>query len=307
MDNKSHNQKILFHEQKRNMRRVRWLIFWVMVSLSIISVVISAIFTFLQTTVMLNYARMIFTHILAILIPLIIYFKVSGANTHKISMRLNKFSVAEALIIIIIAMAGQFIMAIINIPMRILQDTVLINTSVGLLPGNNLELAVGIFAVAIIPSIFEEILFRGVFFGSMERQSTLFAVMFSTFIFALLHMDIFGFFGYIFLGLMTVMVMLRTNSLYAAILLHFVNNLTALIFEYLNNVVYISDRVIVGLILGSIVVFIAGVFIFKIITPNPPKNKSKYVTKLLLQNIFSLPIILGVLISILIQWLPFFV
>jgi len=307
VESKQQNEKILLHEQKKNMRRVRWLIFWVMVSISVVSLAISAIFTFLQPTVMLNYTRMIIAHILAVLIPLIIYFRISGANTQKISMRLNKIPLTQVFIIVILAIAGQFIMAIINIPMRILQGAVSYSVPIGLLPGNNIELLVGIIAIALIPAILEEILFRGVFFGSMERRSTTFAVVFSTFIFALLHMDIFGFFGYIFLGLITVMVMIRTNSIYAAILYHFVNNLTALVFEYLSNTLTMSNELVVGLVLGSIVIFISGVFVFRNITPNEAKNKNENTAKILFQNIFSLPIILGVLISLAIQCLPFLV
>jgi len=304
------NDKILIHEQKKSMRQIRWLIFWVLISLNVVTLSIDAIFSFIETTTLLNYARMLIIHILAVLIPLVIYFKtVREPESQKISLRLNKFSFMQGLMIVILAAAGQFIMAILNVPMVLLQTNVFqieMAESI-IISSNSIEFIVGVAVMAIIPAILEEILFRGVIFGGTERQSTIFAVLFSTFVFALVHPNIFNFAGLIFLGLMTVMVMLRTNSIYAAILYHFINNLTAFLFFQLSHSAgYINVPLTVFMILGAIVVFIVSIFIFRIITPNAPKYKDKKAAPLLLRNIFSVPIILCMVITVAVQYFVFF-
>ena len=105
------------------------------------------------------------------------------------------------------------------------------------------------------------------------------------------------------------MVMLRTNSLHAAILYHFINNLTAfVVFEILHARGIITDGNLVWIVICSIVVFIVSIFIFKLVTPNAPKNsQSKNAGQLLVSNIFSIPILLSIIISVVIQYFRFLV
>ena len=296
------NEKLMIAEQKRNIRQIRWLIFWVMISLNVVTLTIESIFTFMDQTVILDYTRMMVTHILAVLLPLIIYFKISGINPEKISLRLNKFSFLQALIIMLLAIAGQFIIAIPIIPIQLQ-----LGVPTSFAPIGVTEILMGFMAITIIPAVLEEVLFRGVLFGGMERQSTMLAVVFSSFVFALLHANILNFFGYVFLGLMTVMVMLRTNSIYAAIFYHFIFNLTAFILGVTASQIPLSVSFIVWLFLSSVVVFIVSIFIFRLLTPNAQKYRSKKTGSLLLSNIFSIPIILCIIITIVIQYFRFIV
>ena len=303
------NEKIMIHEHKRQKRQIRWLIFWVLLSLNVVTLAIEAVFTFMSPTVTLNYTRMMITQILAILLPLVIYFKVSGVNSPKLNLRLNSFSAAQAVMIVILAAAGQFIMIILNIPMTWLQrDIIQLNVIARtMIPENNVPLIFGVLVLAVTPAILEETLMRGVLFGGMEKQSTIFAAVFSTFVFALLHANPFNFVGYIFLGIMTVMVMLRTDSLYAAILFHFINNLTAFVFEFLLVRGFIeSSSTIIFIVVCAIVVFIVSMFICRLITPNAPKHKEKNTMSLLWENIFSVPIILCIVLTVAVQYFRLF-
>jgi len=294
----STNDKILIHEQKKNLRQVRWLIFWVLISINVVSLSTAAIFSFIQTTVILDYMAMAAIHILAVMLPLIIYFKTIKPDTKKINLRRNKFTIPQGLIIIILAAAGQFIMAISNVPIQMLRETQYFPA-----PLNNVELLIGIIVIAIIPAILEELLFRGIIFGISEQNSKMFAVIFSTFVFALLHSDIFVFPGLLFLGIMTVVVMIRTNSIYAAMLYHFINNAATFLVSYLvHQGILATSASILFIFTAAIVVFIVGIFIFQILTPNAPKYKEKPPMQLVLKNIFSIPIILCIAITIFIQF-----
>ena len=290
-------------EQKKTVRQIRWLVFWVLISLNVVTLSIDAIFSFMPpASPSLNYGRMMFTHVLAVLLPLIIFFKIRDENSIKISLKLNKISFKQIIVITILAIAGQFIMAISNIPLQMLQEVPPM-----LAPRNGFEIFMAVIAIAVVPSILEEVLFRGVIFGGLEKQSTLFAAAFSTFVFAFLHPNIFNFFGYVFLGMVTVMVMLRTNSLYAAILYHFINNLTAFIFGFAASQTPVSVSFIIWLFLSAIVIFIVTLFIFRIVTPNAPRIKAKNTASIVLGNILSVPIILCIVLTIVIQYFRIFV
>jgi len=298
---KLQNEKILIYEQKKAIRQIRWLIFWVLISLNVVTLSIDAVFSFMSPpSPALNYARMMFTHILAVLLPLIIFFKIRDENSQKISLRLNKISFKQIFVITILAIAGQFIMAISNMPLQMLAEIPLMPA-----PRGGFEIFMAVIAITIVPSILEEVLFRGVMFSGLEKQSTLFAAAFSTFIFALLHPNILNFFGYVFLGMITVMVMLRTNSLYAAILYHFINNLTAFIFGFIASQTPLSLSFIIWLLLSSIIIFVVTLFIFRLVTPNAPRYKSKNTASLLLSNILSVPIILCIALTVVIQYIRF--
>jgi len=300
---KIQSETLLIHEQKKNIRQIRWLIFWVLISLNVMMLSIDAVFSFMPPpSPGLNYIRMIFTHILAVLLPVIIFFKTRETNSsQKILLRLNKIPAKQILIIIVLAIAGQFIIAISNIPMQMWLG---IPTSPA--PGTGFEILLAVIAVAIIPSILEEILFRGIIFGGLEKQSTTFAVIFSAFVFAMLHPNILNFFGYIFLGIITAMIMLRTKSLYAAIIYHFVYNLTAFVLGYTASQTELTIAFIVWLFLSSIVVFVVTLFIFRLVTPNAPKYKAKNTAALLLGNILSIPIMLCIILTVIIQYFKFF-
>jgi membrane protease YdiL (CAAX protease family) len=92
-----------------------------------------------------------------------------------------------------------------------------------------------IFMVAIIPAIGEELMFRGVLMRIFHKWtlSGHFAVWITAIIFSAIHMQFFGFFPRMFLGILFGYLVLWTGSLWPAIIAHFVNNAAAVIFFYL--------------------------------------------------------------------------
>lgn len=92
-----------------------------------------------------------------------------------------------------------------------------------------------IFMVAIIPAIGEELMFRGVLmriFHKWTRNGHV-AVWITAIIFSAIHMQFFGFFPRMFLGVLFGYLVLWTGSLWPAIIAHFVNNAAAVTFFYL--------------------------------------------------------------------------
>lgn len=87
-----------------------------------------------------------------------------------------------------------------------------------------LETVVYIFAVAVVPSFSEEILFRGAILSSLRKYGDGFAVMVSAFFFGLFHGNFVQFPFAMIVGLVQGWAFVYTNSLLPAILIHFFNN-----------------------------------------------------------------------------------
>ena len=92
-------------------------------------------------------------------------------------------------------------------------------------------------AIAIVPPIIEEFIFRGAILGSLRKQGDAFAIIVSAVLFGFMHGNFIQtpvtFLTGLILGYLTV----KTNSIIPAMILHFVNNAWAVISEILMNVV----------------------------------------------------------------------
>ena len=97
-------------------------------------------------------------------------------------------------------------------------------------------LLLNLVVVALIPAIGEELTFRGVLQQSLTRKmNPHFAIILSAAVFSFIHFQFFGFLPHMFLGLLLGYMFYITGSLWTSMLMHFVNNGTAVVIYYLNN------------------------------------------------------------------------
>ena len=97
-------------------------------------------------------------------------------------------------------------------------------------------LLLNLLVIALIPAIGEELTFRGVLQqGLMRKMNPHVAIVLSAAIFSFIHFQFYGFLPRMFLGLLLGYMFYITNSLWTSILMHFVNNGTAVVVYYLNN------------------------------------------------------------------------
>jgi membrane protease YdiL (CAAX protease family) len=99
-------------------------------------------------------------------------------------------------------------------------------------PQNFGEVFVSILVIAVAPALCEEILHRGILLKAYENRGTMKAVVISAVMFGIFHFDITNLLGPIFLGLLFGYYVVRTNSIFAAVIAHFMNNFLATILEY---------------------------------------------------------------------------
>lgn len=103
-------------------------------------------------------------------------------------------------------------------------------------------LMVNLLIVAVIPALGEELLFRGAFirlFRNITGNVHL-AIFISSFLFAAIHLQFYGFLPRFFLGMILGYSFVITRNLWVPIFIHFVNNAASVIIFYLHHNGYID-------------------------------------------------------------------
>lgn len=91
------------------------------------------------------------------------------------------------------------------------------------------NLLLGIFTVAIVPAVFEELFFRGAVMSSLQDKGVAYAVIVSSALFTLTHGADPYFLSTFFAGCMFSVIVLLTGSIFAAMSVHFLNNIISYI------------------------------------------------------------------------------
>ena len=112
-------------------------------------------------------------------------------------------------------------------------------------------------AVAIVPPIIEEFIFRGAILGSLRKHGDALAIIVSAVLFGFMHGNFIQtpvtFLTGLILGYLTV----KTNSIIPAMILHFVNNAWAVLYEILEKL--INNENIILIIDSAVALFLLGV------------------------------------------------
>ena len=94
-----------------------------------------------------------------------------------------------------------------------------------------------LLVIALIPAVGEELTFRGVLQQALTRRckNAHVAIFLSAFIFSFIHFQFYGFLPRLFLGLLLGYMFYYSRSLWTSILMHFINNGTAVVVAYLDH------------------------------------------------------------------------
>ncbi len=93
----------------------------------------------------------------------------------------------------------------------------------------------GIVCLSILPAIGEELLLRGAFMRGLRERGTVFALVISSLIFALMHGSPTQFIYQLLLGLIMAYIVYISDSVYPSMIFHFTNNLTVVLFNYFTS------------------------------------------------------------------------
>ena len=134
-----------------------------------------------------------------------------------------------------------------------------------------------LLVIALIPAIGEELTFRGVLQQALTRRCNAHvAIWLSAFIFSFIHFQFYGFLPRFFLGLIIGYMFYYSGSLWTSILMHFINNGSAVVVAYLDYKGFVNvdwehfgSTSNIALLIGSLVLTVGLIVIVA-------KNQYKY-------------------------------
>ena len=284
------------YELRKQIKSVRWMIFWVVLAQFAAEVLVEAVVSFLANPPH-KYLQIALVELVAIGVPISIYAKtawnLSGKKV-KNEFGLTRCSFGYIVLAMILGISGQFVMMLLNVPANYIVNLISGETMVSSVPiaEHWYDLLLGIFAVVIVPAVLEEFWMRGIIFRAYSRANTLAAVVFTSLVFALLHLRANEVVGFLFMGILASILLTKSRSLYAAMVYHAFSNLTALLFG-----AYIMPNIIdiIWFVFGGMVIVFAIFFTVLLKQKDTiRKNNSLSAGSLVITSIFSMPIILSV-------------
>lgn len=111
-------------------------------------------------------------------------------------------------------------------------------------------------SVVILAPIFEELIFRGMILNTLTKYNKMFAIIVTSLLFGLLHLNITQAIPAFFMSLVLCYMYVQTDSILVTILAHAGNNLLALMSVYLDNFVLITVVIMVFVIYGLITIIL---------------------------------------------------
>ncbi len=285
----------LYVKDKQRLRGIRYMLLAIAVLNGVLNLILNIISGFFETPLSV-YINALIIGIIAYIVPIYIYAKTNSvtAKTAAERFRLKRCEPSILIFSALLGVSWQFVMIVINLPINLI-----IGVSEPYVFDGIWELLVSIAVIAVIPSFFEEFLFRGIVDGSMEEMNTEAATIFSSVMFAILHGDMYGFLGYLIMGVVLSVIARRTDCIYAAMVFHLANNTTALLLGYFNSELNYAPALTIGLFVGGIICF-AALFILFVKATKVTKRETKIrTTHLLGQSFVNIPILICIAVVIL--------
>ncbi len=167
------------------------------------------------------------TEVFLLLIPALVILFFSGSVKRLLSV--NKISFLNIVLVIVVTILAY--------PIILLLNGLFLNTISKVVEFNNFSqdlftkssFSTYLIFACLVPSICEEIFFRGMILNAYDIYGRKFAILLSSFIFAMSHFDIQNFVAPFLLGILFANLMELTGSIYAPIISHFTNNIIAIL------------------------------------------------------------------------------
>ena len=162
----------------------------------------------------------------------LIMMRISGTGPKKM-LFLKKADRISLLAALILGLTARYPVSLVSEKIRYLfpiPDFIQNSDTLTLAGLDSLSLPVAILVIALLPAVFEEAVFRGVFFRILENKYSKAGLIIVTGImFGLMHLNIFNIFETAVLGMALGVLTLISGSIYPAVIMHFVNNAVSVI------------------------------------------------------------------------------
>ncbi len=202
-----------------------------------------------------------------IFLPVLIYSLLNPGRAE--GLRLNPVSPGRALLCVALAGVSFLAANFVTLLWMLLLEALGADPTAGadVLSGN---MMLDIFVVAMLPGVFEELMFRGMVLAAYERWGAWKAIWIAALLFTGLHGSLAGIPAELLLGVVLGFVTLSTNSLYAAMMLHTAYNAITLLGGYAAGAANAASGTLMqqlggptGVILTAVIasVFVVAVFL----------------------------------------------
>jgi len=204
------------------------------------------------------------TEFLLIALPAIIYAKLRGASVRH-ELRFNRLGFVDALLVIITFIAAYFVSVFINllgeIALSMMGELIVQDIPFATNPKEYMAL---LFIIAGSAGICEEILFRGFIMRAYEKLGMWPNIIVTALLFSILHLNIQNIIAPFFLGIILGFVVYKTNSIFAGILGHFINNAISVTLGYVImslpfyknvNIEQVQDSMTTQSLIGAVILF----------------------------------------------------
>lgn len=241
----------------------------------------------------------------AFLIPIFIYIFLNKKDAKKI-LKFNKINMKSFFIIFFI----WIFMLPISILIISLYTDIFGNTMPDLILEESRQSTLEILLfTAITPSILEEILMRGIVLYGYRNKNRFSAAVTNGFMFGILHLNLFQFSHTFFSGIIATYLVFATNSIFAPMFLHFVNNSSPIFMEFLfsqdtEDIQVNSNLDYKTLIIIAIVSLLIIITLIKLLAKI---NKIDFKKKINTSNetILNKPLIISIIIFVIINFILF--
>ncbi|MGE5633016.1 MAG: lysostaphin resistance A-like protein [Caulobacteraceae bacterium] len=223
-----------------------------------------------------NYGILI-TEFLLIALPTIIFVKAKGASVRR-ELRFNRLGIVDVALVAITFISGYYVAVFINVLGQIVLSLMgeLITPQIPFAE-NAGDYLVLLFVIAVSAGICEEILCRGFIMRGYQSLGMWPSIVVSAVLFAILHLNVQNTLAPLFLGLLLGFVVYKTNSIFAGMLGHFINNAISVTWGYIimslpfyNNIspeamqegLLTSSLISVAFLFGIISLFAGAIMIF---------------------------------------------
>lgn len=198
-----------------------------------------------------------------------VYFFIIKRKKIKIldSIEKEKLNFKQILILLLISLICLFLISpIINVFDAFLLK---LGISAGSLPINlndPLNFVYLLLTLGVLAPICEELIFRGIIFNGLKEKGNKTAVLISSLMFMLVHLNLSQTFYQLILGIILALVVLYTNNIFSGILIHIINNSLVLVINYINPLFFDYRFLTTNyIILALVLLFLAAILIYKLL------------------------------------------
>ncbi len=180
----------------------------------------------------LRYPVILFNELVLVLLPCVIYTIIYRLNI-PYGFRFNSLQFKNVLMVLFLCIPLYVFLSSLNsLSFYFLQRIGEIPANDIPVPQNAGEYVFSLFIVAFVPAVCEEYFMRGILLNAYNRRGAFGAIMISGIFFTIFHFDVTNLFAPFFFGIIIGYVVLKTNSIYAGVLAHFLNNAIAQTMQY---------------------------------------------------------------------------